>query len=56
VDDAVVGDGIHCHGLLDEAEEKLASTLGSPPVEAKGELIEVTVKMLLADGSLVGAQ
>ena len=41
MDDPVVGDGIDCYGLLGEAEEELAATFGSPPVETKSELIEV---------------
>ena len=56
VDDLVVRDGIDRHGLLGETEEELAATFGSPPVEAKSELIEVVVEVLLTDGALVGAQ
>ena len=56
VDNPLVRGGINRHGLLHEPEEKSTPTLGSPPVEAKGELVQVVIKVLLADRSLVGAQ
>lgn len=43
--------GIDGHGLLREAKEELAPTLGSPAIEAEGELIQIVVEEI---GSFAG--
>jgi hypothetical protein len=55
VNDPVVSHGINSHGLLREAKEELAPTLGSPAIEAERELIQIVVEVLVADRSLVGS-
>jgi hypothetical protein len=44
------------HRLLEEAIEEQAAVVRTAPVEAEGELIEVVVELLRADGALVGAE
>jgi hypothetical protein len=56
VDDPIKSDGIDSHSLLREAKEELTSTLRSPSVEAKRELVQIVVEILVADGSLMGSE
>jgi len=53
VNNAVADNGINGHGLLHEAKEELTATLGSPPIETEGELIQIVVQVFMTDGSLV---
>lgn len=45
---------LHQSRLLHEAEKQLASTLRSPPIEAKRKLVEVVRQMLVCHCPLVG--
>src|SRR5271167_5113928 len=51
----VMGDRIDGHSLLRQAQEKFASTLGSPAIEPERELIQIVVQVLMTDCSLVGS-
>ena len=53
VENTIQGYWLDRHGLLDEAEEKLAAAFGSSPVESERELVQVVVEMLVADRPLV---
>jgi len=55
VNDPVVSHRIDGHSLLREAKEELAPTLGSSAIEAERELIQIIVKVLMADRSLVSS-
>src|SRR3974390_574631 len=46
---------VDTHGLLHEAEKQLAPTLGSSPIKAERELIQIVVQVLVADGSLMSS-
>ena len=43
-------------GLLEESVEEEAAVTRAAAVEAEGELVEVVVELLRADGALVGAE
>ena len=43
-------------GVLDEAGETVADSLGLAPIEAEDELVEVVLQVLGPDGAVVGAQ
>ena len=51
----VMGNRIGGHSLLRQTKEELASTLGSPAIEAERELVQIVVEVLVADRSLVGS-
>ena len=55
MDDPIIRNGVHCDGLLREAEEEFAAAAGSSPVEPERELVEVVVEMFVADRPLVGS-
>ena len=55
MNDPVVSHGIDGHGLLREAKEELAPTLGLPAIDPERELIQIVVEVLMADRSLVGS-
>jgi len=55
VDDPVISDRIDGHSLLRQTKEELTSTLGSSSVEAECELVQIVVKVLMTDRSLVGS-
>jgi len=42
--------------LLEEPVEEQAAVIGAAAVEAEGELVQVVVELLRADGALVGAE
>ena len=56
MNDEIVGDGINCYRLLGETKEEFAAAFRPPPIEPEGKLIQVVVKVLVTDGSLMGAQ
>ena len=45
----VMGNRIDGHSLLRQAQEKFASTLGSPAIEPERELIQIVVQVLMTD-------
>ncbi len=45
--------GLDDDGLLKQAVEQLATRTRTTAVETKGELVEVVVQVLMADGPLV---
>src|ERR1035437_1536496 len=55
VDDPVISDRIDGHSLLRKTKEQLTSTLGSSSVEAERELVQIVVKVLMTDRSLMGS-
>ena len=55
VKDPIQGNRFDYDCLLHEAKEQFAAAFGSPPIEAERELVQVVVKMLVADRSLVGS-
>jgi hypothetical protein len=55
VKDPIQGNRFDYDCLLDEAKEQFAAAFGSPPIEAERELVQVVVRMLVADRSLVGS-
>ena len=55
VNDPVVRDRVDGHCLLRQAVEEHATAARPPAIEAEGELIQVVVEVLMADGSLVGS-
>jgi len=55
-DQQLIGCRLNLHGLLGQSVEEFPSRLGLAAVEAERELIEVVVKVLVADRALVGSQ
>ena len=55
-DEAAVGDRVDHDSMLQEAVEEQAATPRAATVEAEGELVEVSIEVLVADATLVGAQ
>ena len=55
VKDPIQGNRFDYDCLLHEAKEQFAAAFGSPPIEAERELVQVVIKMLVADRSLVGS-
>jgi len=47
---------LELYGLLEESVEEEAAVTRAAAVEAEGELVEVVVELLRADGALVGAE
>ena len=52
-DEVLVGDWLHRNSLLHEPIEELAARARRAPVEAEGELVEVVVEVVEADGTVV---
>ena len=48
--------GLGVHHLLHQPEEELSPIVGGSSVEAEGELVEVVVEVVRADGALVGSK
>src|ERR1035441_2404794 len=55
-DDGAVCGRFHCHCLLGEPVEQLASATRLTPVEAEGEFVQVVLQVLFADRSLMCAE
>src|SRR5947209_8176174 len=55
-DKGAVGAGLGLHRLLDEAGEAVADALGGAAIEAEDVLVEIGGQMLLADGTVAGAE
>ncbi len=47
---------LELNGLLEQPVEEEAAVAGAAAVEAEGELVEVVVELLRADGALVGTE
>ena len=54
-DQALVGDRLVLHRLLEQSEEKQATSLRTAAIESESELVEIVVEMVGIDGTMVDA-